>query len=100
MTNCDVKKMLFHISKILFPLPIKPILYQTNNCKNTDKNNSIQWGHVIAFLVYAGLLAVRAVECKSFNTVDEILTQVTTFFNTQLSDWLASKGGWVSFFLV
>ena len=65
--------------------------------KDVAYNDShIKWGHVIALLVFAGILAVRAVECDSVETVDDIVAWVTNFFDTELSCWLGKHGGWVS----
>ena len=56
----------------------------------------IKWGHVIALLVFAGILSVRAVECGSDEIVDHIVLWVTKFFDTELRHWFSAKGGWVS----
>ena len=50
---------------------------------------------MIGLLVFAGLLAVRAVELHCPEQVDDIIKWVTDFLNTELSEWLEARGGWV-----
>ena len=71
------------IAQQLFDLPLKP-------------NSDISWGRVMALLVFGSMIAVRAVECDALKTVDTIISWITNFYDTELSSWLISKGGWVS----
>ena len=63
-------------------------------------DSHIKWGHIIALLVFAGIVAIRSVECQSPETVDCIISWVTNFFDNELSCWLTKQGGWVSFDLI
>ena len=68
------------------------------NTASTDDSH-IKWGHIIALLVFGGILSVRAVICDSFEAVDIIISWVTKFFETELSSWFVIQGGWVSSFI-
>lgn len=105
-TAFDVDHIFSRITKDLFQLPLKPLKIHDKENGNipTITNDAlddshIKWGHLIALLVFAGLVAVRSVECQSTGIVDEIVSWVTNFFDTELSHWLAKQEGWVSFCL-
>ena len=98
------------ISKDLFQLSLKQsktpetpdqengnVIYSHSSINGASGDDShIKWGHVIAFLVLAGIFSVRAVICNSVEAVDIIIAWVTKFFETELSQWLSARGGWVS----
>lgn len=60
-------------------------------------DTNVKWGHVIALLVFTGVLAVRCVEINNNQQVDEIVNWVTKFFDTKLNGWLERHGGWDGF---
>jgi len=108
----NVANTLRRLSHMLFRLPLKPIVQQASdnseviteqanyNVYGNDgrsiayDDNHIKWGHIIALLVFAGVLAVHAVEMDCLEEVDIIINWVSTFFDTQLSGWLNKNGGW------
>jgi len=115
ISSHEINHIFSKISKDLFQLPLK----QTRTPDSPDRANGnvtvintyprsslqgasgdeshVKWGHVIALLVFAGILSIRAVTCNSVETVDIIISWVTKFFETELSQWFAIQGGWVSF---
>ena len=82
----DVNLVLTKISKDLFNISAK------------GEGNHIKWGHVIALLVFGGILAVRAVELSYTEEVDEIVRWISVFIDTELANWLERQGGWNNLF--
>lgn len=111
ISSGEINHIFSKISKDLFQLPLKQttpdrengnltvIDSYTNSSVNgaSGDDSHVKWGHVIALLVLAGILSVRAVECNSVETVDIIIAWVTKFFETELSQWLSRQGGWEKF---
>lgn len=65
----------------------------------TIDDSNVKWGHVIALLVFTGVLAVRCVEINNNQQVDDIVNWVTKFLDTKLGLWLNRHGGWDGFVL-
>lgn len=78
-----------------------PALQETERTEQnfTIDDSNVKWGHVIALLVFTGVLAVRCVEINNNQQVDEIVNWVTKFFDTKLRGWLERHGGWDGFVL-
>ncbi|XP_002127107.2 apoptosis regulator Bcl-2 [Ciona intestinalis] len=108
MSTDDVDKTFSRICKDLFQLPLKRN-YPDNAMKSQATSNSkifiqsdimevednhVKWGHVIALLVFAAIVAVRAVELKKHEQVDAIVSWVSKFIDTELTGWLNKQGGW------
>uniref|UniRef100_H2ZK76 Bcl-2 Bcl-2 homology region 1-3 domain-containing protein n=1 Tax=Ciona savignyi TaxID=51511 RepID=H2ZK76_CIOSA len=111
MSTDDVDRTFSRICKDLFRLPLKKAFQDTLNTRpagpdqatnkvyiqsdilNVDDGH-IKWGHVIALLVFAAIVAVRAVELRKPEQVDAIVSWVTKFIDAELSSWLNKQGGW------
>ena len=83
----------------MFELPLKPVGSKNRSGSSAETgldDSHINWGQVITLLIFASNFAVKAVECNALDKVDEIITWLTHFIDTDLSFWLAKQGGWVS----
>ena len=60
-------------------------------------NRVVKWGHVIALLVFAGILSVRCIELDKSERVDEIVNWIVEFLVTELGDWFHRHGGWCGY---
>lgn len=107
----NVANTLKRLAQMLFRLPLKPVVQSVgaseviteqanyNSYANNDgmlsyEDDHIKWGHIIGFMVFAGLLAVHAAELNNPEEVETIMDWVTDFYDTQLSGWLKKNGGW------
>jgi len=109
VSSDNMATTLKRVANMLFQLPLKPLtnindevvteqanynLYIAPNGVLSYDDHHINWGHVIAFLVFAGLLATRAAEDDSREEVDVIIDWVAQLYDNQLAGWLAKNGSW------
>ena len=92
----DVIQQLSTIATKLFELPLSTV--KNGNGKSDLDDSHINWGRVITLLIFASEFAVKAAECDTPEKIDDIITWLTNFIDTDLSFWLAKQGGWVSNF--
>lgn len=66
---------------------------------NDIDESNVKWSHVIGLLVFTGVIAVRCVEIRQNEQVDDVVNWVSNFLDTRLKRWLARQGGWGDFVL-
>jgi len=57
--------------------------------------DGVNWGRIVALVSFGGSVAVECVKKEMPLLVDQVLEWITSFIDTQLSQWIAANGGWV-----
>lgn len=60
-------------------------------------SDGINWGRVVAFLVFSGNLAVYCAQHGMESRVDEVIVWTETEMQTRLQRWIEERGGWQAF---
>ncbi|KAM7036753.1 apoptosis regulator Bcl-2 isoform 1-T1 [Passerculus sandwichensis] len=58
--------------------------------------DGVNWGRIVAFFEFGGVMCVESVNREMFHLVDSIAAWMTEYLNRQLHNWIQDNGGWVS----
>lgn len=58
--------------------------------------DGVNWGRIVAFFEFGGVMCVESVNREMFPLVDNIATWMTEYLNRHLHNWIQDNGGWVS----
>lgn len=59
--------------------------------------NGINWGRIIAFFEFGGMMCVECVSQEMSPLVDNVAVWMTEYLNRHLHDWIQDNGGWDAF---
>lgn len=65
--------------------------------KNMFSDNVINWGRIAVLFTFSGQVAIHCQKQGSPEDADRVISLLTDFVNTRLSNWIENAGGWVSF---
>jgi len=106
VTPDNIAKILQRLSRSLFRLQLNKSRQNINSNHSDQLNNNnnpmlnigyasdFNWGHVIGLLFFSGVLAEHAVERDCPELVEQIISWVSVFFDTELAGWMEKNGGW------
>ncbi|XP_053102863.1 apoptosis regulator Bcl-2 isoform X2 [Hemicordylus capensis] len=57
--------------------------------------DGINWGRIVAFFEFGGLMCVESVSREMSPLVDNIAVWMTEYLNRHLHNWIQDNGGWV-----
>lgn len=58
--------------------------------------DGVNWGRIVAFFEFGGVMCVESVNREMFPLVDSIAAWMTEYLNRHLHNWIQDNGGWVS----
>nr|XP_016854479.1 PREDICTED: apoptosis regulator Bcl-2 isoform X2 [Anolis carolinensis] len=59
--------------------------------------DGVNWGRIVAFFEFGGMLCVESVSREMSPLVDNIATWMTEYLNQYLRNWIQENGGWDAF---
>ncbi|KAM6454262.1 apoptosis regulator Bcl-2 isoform 1-T2 [Liasis olivaceus] len=59
--------------------------------------DGVNWGRIVAFFEFGGMLCVESVSREMSPLVDSIAEWMTEYMNRHLHDWIQDNGGWDAF---
>lgn len=59
--------------------------------------DGINWGRILAFLVFSSALAVFCAQNQMESRVGDVVAWTETEMHTRLREWMIEKGGWKAF---
>nr|XP_060630701.1 apoptosis regulator Bcl-2 [Anolis sagrei ordinatus] len=59
--------------------------------------DGVNWGRIVAFFEFGGLLCVESVSREMSPLVDNIAVWMTEYLNQYLHNWIQENGGWDAF---
>ena len=65
--------------------------------KNMFSDSVINWGRIAVLFTFSGQVAIHCDKQGSPEDADRVISLLTDFVNTRLSNWIEKAGGWVSF---
>lgn len=60
-------------------------------------HDGINWGRIVAFFEFGGVMCVESVNREMSPLVDSIVGWMTDYLNRHLQDWIQEQGGWEVF---
>uniref|UniRef100_A0A8D0L5Z6 Apoptosis regulator Bcl-2 n=1 Tax=Sphenodon punctatus TaxID=8508 RepID=A0A8D0L5Z6_SPHPU len=57
--------------------------------------DGVNWGRIVAFLEFGGMMCVESVNREMSPLVDSIAVWMTEYLNRHLHNWIEDNGGWV-----
>lgn len=57
--------------------------------------DGVNWGRIVAFFEFGGMLCVESVSREMSPLVDSIAVWMTEYLNRHLHNWIQDNGGWV-----
>ncbi|KAJ7338462.1 hypothetical protein JRQ81_012332 [Phrynocephalus forsythii] len=57
--------------------------------------DGVNWGRIVAFFEFGGMLCVESVSREMSPLVDSIAAWMTEYLNRHLQNWIQDNGGWV-----
>ncbi|XP_062986348.1 apoptosis regulator Bcl-2 isoform X3 [Elgaria multicarinata webbii] len=59
--------------------------------------DGVNWGRIVAFFEFGGMLSVESVSREMSPLVDSIAAWMTEYLNRHLHNWIQDNGGWDAF---
>ncbi|XP_030915149.1 apoptosis regulator Bcl-2 [Geospiza fortis] len=59
-----------------------------------DNGDGVNWGRIVAFFEFGGVMCVESVNREMSHLVDSIAAWMTEYLNRQLHNWIQDNGGW------
>ncbi|KAM9307969.1 apoptosis regulator Bcl-2 [Gastrophryne carolinensis] len=60
-------------------------------------HDGINWGRIVAFFEFGGVMCVESVNREMSPLVDSIVGWMTDYLNQHLQNWIQQQGGWETF---
>ncbi|XP_053322655.1 apoptosis regulator Bcl-2 [Spea bombifrons] len=60
-------------------------------------HDGINWGRIVAFFEFGGVMCVESVNREMSPLVDSIVGWMTEYLNRHLQNWIQEQGGWETF---
>ncbi|CAI9539706.1 unnamed protein product [Staurois parvus] len=60
-------------------------------------HDGINWGRIVAFFEFGGVMCVESVNREMSPLVDSIVGWMTDYLNRHLQNWIQEQGGWVCY---
>ncbi|XP_073487029.1 apoptosis regulator Bcl-2 isoform X1 [Aquarana catesbeiana] len=60
-------------------------------------HDGINWGRIVAFFEFGGVMCVESVNREMSPLVDSIVGWMTDYLNRHLQNWIQEQGGWEAF---